>query len=230
LKKFLEMKEKSEQLVMQNQPQADDDTWGRLETVAFSQDSWGRLETVSFSQTNDFGGLEVNEQKEEEQEGQEYGYNDDYESVVSLVLNNATEHTKPRAHENSNSINQNKKSKKQDRMRLNKFLEMKQKSEQLVMQNQSKADGKTGGRLETVANTWALLETAAFSHDSWGRLESAAFSQTDDLVGLEADDQNEQDHEGQEYGYNDDYESVVSLVLNNATEYTALCQLQLLVV
>jgi hypothetical protein len=93
LKKFLEMKEKSEQLVMQNQPQADDDTWGRLETVAFSQDSWGRLETVSFSQTNDFGGLEVDEQKEEEQEGQEYGYNDDYESVVSLVLNNATEHT-----------------------------------------------------------------------------------------------------------------------------------------
>ena len=41
--------------------------------MTFSQDSWGRLETVAFSQTNDFGGLEVDKHMEEEQDGHEYG-------------------------------------------------------------------------------------------------------------------------------------------------------------
>ncbi len=105
----------------------------------------------------------------------------------------------------SDSSIQDNKSKKQDKISLNKFLEMKQKSEQLVMQDkQSEADD-----------------------DTWGRLESVAFSQSDAFMGgLNADDENPQEQEGQEYGYDDDYESVVSLVLNNATEHTALCQLQ----
>jgi hypothetical protein len=80
LNKFLDMKQKSEHLVMQdNRSEADDDTWAQLD---------------------DLGGLDADDNKAQEQEGQEYGYDDDDESVISLDLNDVIEHLKL-AHEDS---------------------------------------------------------------------------------------------------------------------------------
>jgi hypothetical protein len=133
------------------------------------------------------------------------------QSGGSLDYNNNSQHHKSKCHAHNPN---HKSSKKRDKISLHRFLEMKQKSEELVIQNRSQDDDN---------DTWGHLGSVAFSNDTWGRLESGAFSPSvDDDLGAcseaadeQKEEEQEQEQDGQEiHGYLDDDDESVHMSLS----------------